>query len=156
MEGSNDEEEDDDFDDDSEGFSGGGLLIQSEMQHGSMNMVACAQNVNGVAISGPEEYLAMASFPCLFYLHMNHLIKCLNEIVSTYEPSVIDNEQDAIKMRMIMDAVFNVIVLMFIAAIIKFIWNVAFVCRSVNINFCTFGGSAASIVFLGKTFAFIL
>ncbi|CAH1434515.1 unnamed protein product [Lactuca virosa] len=89
MEGSNDEEEDDDFDDDSEeppqideviprilsisrvhssgfssdaGFSGGGLLIQSEMQHGSMNMVAGAQNVNGVAVSGPEEYLGNSRF----------------------------------------------------------------------------------------------
>ncbi|CAI9303014.1 unnamed protein product [Lactuca saligna] len=87
MEGSNDEEEYDDLDDDYEeppqidevilkilsisrvhsssvsssdaGFSGGGLLIQLEMQHSSMNMVAGAQNVNGVAVNGPEEYLGI-------------------------------------------------------------------------------------------------
>ncbi|CAH1419214.1 unnamed protein product [Lactuca virosa] len=44
------------------GFSGGGLLIQSEMQHGPVNMVAGAQNVNGVAVGGLEGYLGNSRF----------------------------------------------------------------------------------------------
>ncbi|CAH1437230.1 unnamed protein product [Lactuca virosa] len=44
------------------GFSGGELLIQSEMQHGPVNMVAGAQNVNGVAVGGLEGYLGNSRF----------------------------------------------------------------------------------------------